>query len=188
MLNFQQSIFEPNFKLAAIPSSNIDLGLPRNGLIREIIENPININAHIIDPTKIQKIIEDKIPERSLDLPTVNGIMEKQAARLIVIRRHKMRKHKLRKLRKKMKFLWRKLRVRRQIKKEKAFHAELLAQIREAENFDAKTYVASRLEILDNVRIPSKWRGEVLPEATIRQFMREKEEKRKRMNPPRLPL
>lgn len=34
---------------------------------------------------------------------------EKQAVKLIVIRRHKMRKHKLKKLRKKMKFEWAKV-------------------------------------------------------------------------------
>jgi hypothetical protein len=45
--------------------------------------------------------------------------------------------------------LLKKIRTRRQIKKEKLFRAELLSQIREAENFDAEAYVKNVLSTID---------------------------------------
>lgn len=56
-------------------------------------------NPHIHE--KVDKIIEEPV-DNSID----NTI---QAAKLIVIRRKKMKKHKLRKLRKRMKFEWAKV-------------------------------------------------------------------------------
>ncbi|KAF7996532.1 hypothetical protein HCN44_002164 [Aphidius gifuensis] len=132
--------------------------------------------------------LRDKTTDKTIDLPTNNSSIniEKQAARMIVIRRRKMRRHKLKKLRKKMKFKWAKVKQRRELKKEKAFHAELLAQIHEAEKFDAKKYVQSKFDILDNVRIPSRWKGEILPESMIREFMQKEEEiKQRKLNIPR---
>lgn len=73
-------------------------------LISRIIENP--------NQSRISEIGDLWRPVPAMDLPTGsnkvddNGI---QAARLIVIRRRKMRKHKLRKLRKKMKYDWAKV-------------------------------------------------------------------------------
>ncbi|XP_057320506.1 uncharacterized protein LOC130664561 [Microplitis mediator] len=188
---------EPNLRLSALPTSTIDLNVPIGGFIQKIIDSPsinnnnINNNNEIIDPLKIIIQIEDKVAPKLFELPAVNENLkiEKQAARLIVIRRRKMRRHKLRKLRKRMKFVFRKRKHKRVLRKEKRFHAELLAQIDEANKFDAKEYVASRLKILDNVRIPSKWKGTILPEEMIRQFMKEEEEKRNKiLNRPRLKL
>lgn len=190
-MNFQptvSSIYEPNLRLAA-GHSIIDMGFPQTTTIKQIIDNPININGHIIEPKQIPQSKEDKIPETSLDLPMIGIKIEKQAARLIVIRRRKMRKHKLRKLRKKMKFVWRKVRQRREMRREKAFHQELINEIRAAEEFDAKAYVASRIQILDHVRVPNRWKGELLPESMIRKFMKEQEEEEgKKRNRPRLTL
>jgi len=59
----------------------------------------------------------------------VDNNNEIQAARLIVIRRKKMKKHKLRKLRKRMKYVWAKVRQKREMRKEKAFQAELMGQV-----------------------------------------------------------
>lgn len=71
-------------------NSNIQpIKLPNN-----LIWLPIN------EPEKISKVIE--IPPPTKD-------ETKQAARLIVIRRKKMKKHKLKKLRKKMKYVWAKV-------------------------------------------------------------------------------
>lgn len=81
-----------------------------------------------------------------LEMPGVQNNVEKQAARLIVIRRRKMRIHKLKKLRKKMKFVWAKVRQKREAKKEKAFQAELVDKIKLAEKFDAAKYVAEKLQ------------------------------------------
>lgn len=76
-------------------------------LTNKIVENPQKNNLNIIE--EISKI------EKTIELPTANGSKDendvgKQAARLIVIRRRKMKKHKLKKLRKKMKFVWAKVR------------------------------------------------------------------------------
>lgn len=82
---------------------------------------------------------------------TTNTDITKQAARLIIIRRKKMKKHKLRKLRLKMKFEWAKVRQRREWKKEKEFQAGLIAQCKEAEAFSAEEYVQSRINKLNEL-------------------------------------
>lgn len=94
--------------------SGISIGIRNPAFRKEIFELPLT-NKKIECPLsqQISKIIDDlpKI-EQSIDLPTIsNGVSDqgKQAARLIVIRRRKMKKHKLRKLRKKMKFEWAKV-------------------------------------------------------------------------------
>lgn len=99
---------------------------------------PISINLPTLP---IKRIIIDKsrpclpikIPRPTISLPLVDPLVDKdneiQAARLIVIRRNKMKKHKLRKLRKRMKYIWAKVRQKREIKKEKVFQAELIAQV-----------------------------------------------------------
>lgn len=68
---------------------------------------------------------------------------------MLMIRREKMNKHRLRKFRKKYMALLKKIRTKREIKKEKLFRAELLAQIREAEKFDAEAYVKNVLSTID---------------------------------------
>lgn len=98
---------------------------------------PISINLPTI-PTK--KIIEKPSPSVPLRIPCPTATLplidpladndnEIQAARLIVIRRKKMKKHKLKKLRKRMKYVWAKVRQKREMRKEKAFQAELLGQV-----------------------------------------------------------
>lgn len=52
-----------------------------------------------------------------------------------------MNKHKLKKRRKKYLAVILRTRMKKEIAKEKLFRAELLSQIREAEKFDAKSYV-----------------------------------------------
>jgi hypothetical protein len=99
---------------------------------------PISINL----PTVSTKKIIDKpcpctpfrIPRPTITLtlidPLINNDNEIQAARLIVIRRKKMKKHKLRKLRKRMKYIWAKVRQKREMRKEKTFQAELMGQVK----------------------------------------------------------
>ena len=57
-----------------------------------------------------------------------------------------MKKHKLKKFRKKFKTLIAKRRFKREIIKEKTFRTELLSMIREAEEFDPKVYAQNALE------------------------------------------
>lgn len=105
---------------------------------------PFSINLPTLPTKKI--IIDNQIPcipiriprpTTSLPLvdPSVDNNDEIQAARLIVIRRKKMKKHKLRKLRKRMKYVWAKVRQKREMRKEKAFQAELIAQVSSKEIF-----------------------------------------------------
>lgn len=77
-------------------------------------------------------------------------VIEKRAVNMLIIRRKKMKKHKLRKLRKRMYFLWSKRRYRIEKSKEQAFRAELLAQIQEAREFDAEKFVKGVFEKLRN--------------------------------------
>lgn len=91
-----------------------DVGI-RNPLWRrkEINELPLT-NKVIENPAQIKKIIEE-ITDKIIDLPSnvhnQDDDTGKQAKNgMIVIRKRKMKKHKLRKLRKKMKYDWAKVR------------------------------------------------------------------------------
>lgn len=87
--------------------------------------------------------------EKTDPKPT-GGVNEKRAVNMLIIRRKKMKKHKLRKLRKRMHALWSKRRYRIEKNKEQAFRAELLAQIHEARAFDAEKFVTGVLDKLRN--------------------------------------
>uniref|UniRef100_A0A182R050 Ribosomal protein mS38 C-terminal domain-containing protein n=1 Tax=Anopheles farauti TaxID=69004 RepID=A0A182R050_9DIPT len=160
-------------------SFEIGNNIRRNPLIplKEIIDIPLVsriIESPVQRPGSQGPIGDDLTHIPSLDLPAdivpkdENG---KQAARLIVIRRRKMRKHKLKKLRKRMKFEWLKVRQRRELKKEKLFQAELLNQIKEAEKFSAEAYVASKLRQATEVPLPRFYNGKRLPQFIIKQKM-----------------
>ena len=77
---------------------------------KEIFELPIT-NKIIENPISIWKVIEEVTnDEKTVSLPTIDSKIEKQAKNnMIMIRRRKMKKHKLRKLRKKMKYEWAKV-------------------------------------------------------------------------------
>lgn len=139
-----------------------------NPTINPIIEAPVQPNEQEIVDRIIGSIVQD------LELPTIdNGVGEdgKQANKMIKIRRRKMRRHKLKKLRKKMKYEWAKVRQRRELRKEKAFQAVLIAQIKEAEKFSAEEYVAEKLRKANEIVIPKYWKGKRLPEFIIREKM-----------------
>lgn len=106
---------------------------------RKNIDTPVSAIVNEI-MEKISDIKDD------MDLPPLEGQDEcKEAAVMIEIRRLKMKKHKRKKLLKKMKFVLAKRKLRRRLRKEKAFQAELLAKIKEAEQFSAEQYVADKL-------------------------------------------
>lgn len=170
---------------------SIDFGIRTNGnLIKNIIEMPVTKIPPLQEPVKRLPIRYDlPISEKSIDLPTSGEIFEKHAVRLIVIRRKKMKKHKRRKLRKKMKFVLAKLRHKRNVKREKLFQAELVGKIKEAQAFDARVYVKERLDILNKERMPRTFRGEILPAEMIKQFIYEKRARKEaKRNKPRLTL
>lgn len=125
------------------------------------IEDPAKDERRNIDTpvsTVVNEIME-KINNNigSMDLPPLEGQNESiEAAVMIEIRRQKMKKHKRKKLLKKMKFVYAKRQLRRRLRKEKVFQAELLAQIKEADKFSAEQYVADKLARLKNVPPPAK--------------------------------
>lgn len=137
----------------------------------------------------INQPIKQDLPliDISFQLPPTENILEKLAIRMIVIRKKKMKKHKRRKLRKRMKFKWAKIRANRNVLKEKLFQAELVAKIKQAQNFDPKKYIEERLAILDKEILPLTYRGEILSPNLIKQFIEEKKEyARKKRNKIRL--
>lgn len=150
--------------------------------LNKIIENPILPNFQIDDPVK--NIIEksDIVPDKAIEIPNNFMIIEKQgklhSKNLILIRRKKMKKHKRRKFLKRMKFVIRKREQRRKILKEKIFQNELQEMYEKADQFDPKEYVAERLNLLERERLPNRYRGELLPESQIREFLKKDQEKR----------
>jgi len=139
---------------------------------------PVSINLPTIPSKKIidspSPCVPLRIPRPTISLPLVDPVAdvnEIQAARLIVIRRKKMKKHKLRKLRKRMKYVWAKVRQKRELRKEKVFQAELLAQVKEAEKFTATEYVNEKLNIVNMTILPNRWRGKRLPEFVIKDLI-----------------
>lgn len=164
-----------------------------------ILENPMQyiIRSSIGIPPDMLRRLEYRIPPvprniTPLEIPTQEGNtnkeiqdspdnsrMEKQAARLIVIRRIKMNKHKLRKLRKKMKYVWAKQRLRRATKREKDFLNSKMELINAARKFDAKEYVAGIIKRAKEEPVPYKWNDPLMPEWFKEQEMkREAWEKR----------
>ncbi|XP_034192035.1 uncharacterized protein LOC117609596 [Osmia lignaria lignaria] len=182
----------PEVHVKFIPRTlNIDFGNPNNAVNKYINEIPLSkIIPSIEEPTVKKPILHDlPFVDKSFELPSMENVTEKLAVRLIVIRRKKMKKHKRRKLRRKMKFIWQKIRTRRNVEKEKVFQAKLIAKIKEAEAFDVQKYIDDKFAFINRERIPKMYRGEILPEAMIKEFL-EKDRKRKerRRNKPRLTL
>lgn len=182
----------PEMHVKFMPNTlNIDFGNPDNPIKKNINELPLSKIITSIQEPVIQQSIQDKLPslDKSYELPTMENVTEKLAVRLIVIRRKKMKKHKRKKLRRKMKFIWEKIRARRNVAKEKAIQADLLSKIKNAETFDVKAYVDEKLAFIKKERIPRTYRGEILPEAMIKQFLDEKRKKKEeKRNKPRLTL
>ncbi|KAL7648807.1 UNVERIFIED_CONTAM: hypothetical protein RMT77_000714 [Armadillidium vulgare] len=95
-------------------------------------------------------------------------VIKKEAARLISIRRIKMNKHKLRKLRKRMRFVYRKKNQKREYLKEKEFQASQMDKIREAHAFNAVAYVDDILKRAKEIPFPRTYKGKRLPKEVIR--------------------
>ncbi|KAM8706506.1 hypothetical protein ACLKA7_010728 [Drosophila subpalustris] len=125
------------------PQSIGDRQLPFNKIIESPRSTWLTEINDILQRERVGEIIAPPLDKSKPD--------KMEAARLIVIRRRKMKKHKLKKLRRKMKFEWAKVRQRREMRKEKAFQAQLLSQIKQAESFSAEQYVAETLRQANEV-------------------------------------
>lgn len=144
-----------NFAGLNITNLNIVPAISELPVTNRRIEEPKNDRSQKIEtPITIIKEITEKNLDNILgfDFPSNEGQNKSiECAVMVEIRRLKMKKHKLKKLRKKMKFVYAKRRQRRKLRKEKVFQAELLAQIKEAENFSAEKYVSDKLAKLKEV-------------------------------------
>ncbi|KQS52105.1 uncharacterized protein LOC6555013 isoform X2 [Drosophila erecta] len=159
-----------NFSMQAIDHAKIlDCAKPPVGdrplPISHIIESPrstwLNEINDILHRDRVGEVIAPPLDKSKSD--------KMEAARLIVIRRRKMKKHKLKKLRRKMKFEWAKVRQRREMRKEKAFQAKLMSQIKQAEAFSAEQHVAEILRQANETKLPRFWKGRRLPAFIIKQ-------------------
>lgn len=146
------------YRFAAININNGNIipstVIPPNSNSRRRIADPTKDERHNV--TVPESIINNEITESNLDtllgfeLPPNEGQSEdKEAIDMIEIRRLKVKRHQRRKWLKKYKYPEAKLRLRLQKRKEKAFQAELLGLIREAETFSAEKYVEDKLAALN---------------------------------------
>lgn len=144
---------------SALSITNGNIIIPP-GLNQSPVEEPENVGRSDIE-TPFTTIVNE-ITEKNLDimpsfeLPPIEGQNESiEAAIMIQIRRFKMKKHKLKKLRKRRRFIIAKIKLRRAQRKEKLFQTSLLEQIREAEKFSAEEYVTMKLK---KAKPPPPWR------------------------------
>lgn len=160
------SKLEYNFAALNIANGNVIPPTINPPFPLQRIEDPNKDERRNVEtPVTIEKEITEKNLDNmlSFDLPPIEGQNDSyEATMMIEIRRLKMKKHRYRKLQKKYKFLFAKRKLRRQMKREKELQAELLAQIRDAENFSAEKYVADKL-----IRLKEK---PVKPRSIIRVF------------------
>jgi len=70
-----------------------------------------------------------------------------------------------------MKFEWAKVRQRREMRKEKAFQAVLIARIKDAENFSAEAYINEKFRQAYEPPFPRTWKGKRLPVFIMRQLI-----------------
>ncbi|XP_017849032.1 uncharacterized protein LOC108604191 isoform X2 [Drosophila busckii] len=160
-----------NFSMQAIDHAK----LSSQNTPRTIGDVPLPLNKVIENPratwlNEINDILQRERMGQTIAPPLDKSKPDKmEAARLIVIRRRKMKKHKLKKLRRKMKFEWAKVRQRREMRKEKAFQAQLMSQIKTAEAFSAEQHVNEVLRDANETPLPRYWKGRRLPEFIIKE-------------------
>ena len=119
------------------------------------------------------------VPDKTIEAPnTPSTAIEKRTIGrpgLVVIRRIKMNKHKLKKRRRKLKYLLLKINTRRETRKEKEFLSGLMTKIREADKFDAKAFVASVIaKAKEKPPVVMYWKGTRMPEWLVKEKLAEK--------------
>lgn len=115
----------------------------KNPLKKEPMQTPTQVHSVFV-PAFTRVNYQDQVKKELPSSHTVKVPMITKGhfnMNMLRIRRRKMKKHQLRKFRKRMLSYLLRVRQKREVRKEKLFRAELLAKIREAENFDAETYV-----------------------------------------------
>ncbi|CAH0587845.1 unnamed protein product [Chrysodeixis includens] len=124
----------------------------------------------IVNPRSILPLLDKQWRKDEIGLPSIRN-EEIQAARLIVIRRKKMKKHQRRKLWKRMRYTWARIKQHRRQTKEKTFQNSLLAMVKQANEFSAEQYVNEKIQKANHTPLPTRWRHKRLPEFIIRQLL-----------------
>ncbi|XP_075979749.1 uncharacterized protein LOC142978974 [Anticarsia gemmatalis] len=124
----------------------------------------------IVNPRSILPLLDKEWRKDEIGLPAIQQ-EEIRAERLIVIRRKKMKKHQRRKLWKRMRHRWARIKQHRRQAKEKRFQNSLLAMVKQANEFQAEQYVAEKLQKANHTPLPTRWKHKRLPEFIIRQLM-----------------
>lgn len=141
---------------AVFGSLNIN-PLPQRPSINESDSIVFNIISNILNENSLHKSYE--LPtHKSNDVEKKADYLRKKFrnrfTHLLWVRHRKMKKHQRNKWRKKNLAMIKRRRLERNIMEEKNFRAELLAQIKEAEEFDPESYVKNILFTIDNVTKP----------------------------------
>nr|XP_027196607.1 uncharacterized protein LOC113791080 [Dermatophagoides pteronyssinus] len=159
MLDFHQSIhplYCAAFSLHLMINSNATISI-------ENFQNPsLTWNPKFNDKIIIQSPFPKQNEHIICPTTTNNASIEKRAdyykhkdpnrfTHLTWVRHRKMKKHQRIKWRKKNLAMIKRRILERNIAKEKQFRAEILAQIKEAEEFDPRAYVQNILYTIDNV-------------------------------------
>lgn len=155
MLVSQRSLLFNSFGNSIRPS--LPLIAPQNLPIEpKIIGTNTSIVESVLVPS-IERLIVKEDPtsgQPTKHLPSIKRqtllCKTRFSMNMLRIRRRKMKKHQLRKFRKRMLAHILKQRQKREIRKEKLFRAELLSKIRAAEQFDAKQFVHNMLSTIKN--------------------------------------
>lgn len=133
----------------------------KDSIKRIEVQTPSNVVKNVIMPSINQlnqtQIIEKILPTTKINEENVKickyfrfGLKKPRfSMHLIRIKRRKLKKHFLRKWRKKFLSVLLNKSKTREIRKEKNFRAELLAEIRKAENFNAEKYVEGVIKTIE---------------------------------------
>ncbi|CAI9727496.1 Hypothetical predicted protein [Octopus vulgaris] len=149
--------------LSTLPHSGISLNftrhnlrpaLPTGSVIDPLIsplpfyECPVKSNKDVFQlPFHSPTIISKEDPLSFLNEWIIESPLAIQAKNILKIRRRKMNRHRLKKLRKRMRFVRRKELHKRRKKKEKLFQAKLQAKIQTGIDFDAEEFVQDKLAL-----------------------------------------
>ena len=109
-------------KIVEVPPIVLPMGICNTNIIyRKAPSNfPVITNLELPNFRKVKEISSPNVSRGIIGDPS-KPFARIEAARMIVIRKRKMRKHKLKKLRKRMKFVFERIRMRREQRKEKIF-------------------------------------------------------------------
>ncbi|KAK6631897.1 hypothetical protein RUM44_006927 [Polyplax serrata] len=138
-----QKINEPDFNKKG------KIEVPLSTITHGSLELPCNVEQEKIEPVK--------------------NIISKKAVYMIRVRRRKMRIHKLKKLRKRNKYIYAKIKAQRRAAKKAAFEAKLKEIENEGKTFNPEKHLEDMLAKLNWEPPVTKARGRLAPKWVIKQ-------------------